>query len=128
MGIDSMLPEAGQDVISRAAGINQGQENRFQAQVAQVLCYIPADAAVHIPDFSGVPASRDIGAGRIPLDIHKDGTDDDDTHMILFFPLFFILPQKTDEKQPENSMIENCMIQYEMHNAGGGGSAWRSKG
>ena len=27
--------------------------------------------------------------------------------------LFFsILPQEPDEKQPENSMIGNCMIQY----------------
>ena len=26
--------------------------------------------------------------------------------------VFSILPQETDEKQPENNMIENCMIQY----------------
>jgi hypothetical protein len=40
--------------------------------------------------------------------------------------VFSILPQGTDEKQPENNMIENCMIQYETK--GGRVGARRSKG
>ena len=79
-GIHPVLPEPEQHVLPGAVGLHQGEEDRIQAEVSQVLGDVAADAAVHIADLPGVPAPGDIGAGRITLDIHKDGTDDHDAH------------------------------------------------
>ena len=79
------LPEAAEDVLPGAGRIHRGDKDRFQAQVAEILGNIPADAAVDIPDLSGVPASGYIVGGRISLDIHKDSPDNGNAHMLFSF-------------------------------------------
>ena len=75
-----MLPEPEQHILPGTVGLHQGEEDRIQSEVPQVLGDIAADTAVHITDLPGVPAPGDIGAGRVTLDIHKDATDDHDAH------------------------------------------------
>jgi hypothetical protein len=82
-GIHAVLTEAKQHVFPDAGGIHEGEKDRVQPHVAQVFGNIPGNAAVDIPDLSCIPASGNIGAGRISLDIHKDRADYNNVHGLL---------------------------------------------
>ena len=87
--IHSVLRQARQHIFPGTVGIHQGKEYRIEPQVAQVFRDIPADAAMDVTDLSGVAPAGDIGAGGVALDIHKDASNDYNTHVFLLFrPLY----------------------------------------
>ena len=109
-GIHAVFLEARQYVFSGAVGIHQGKEHGIKPQVAQVFRDIPADTAVDIPDFSGVPPAGNIGAGGISLDIHKDAANHNNTHVLLLFRSFIYA--KNDTTREPVGFIKSFSLFY----------------
>ena len=76
------------DVLAGAGVVHQTDEGGAQLDIGNVLRHVAADAAVDLLDPARVAPARDIGGQRIPLDVHKNRTDDYNAHKVT--------PQKAD--------------------------------
>jgi hypothetical protein len=79
-GIDPVLPEAEEDILPGTGIIREGDKLRSQAQIAEVLGDIPADAAMDVAHFAGVAAAGDIGGMGVAFDVYEDGAYDSYAH------------------------------------------------
>ena len=81
------------DVLTGAGVVHQTDEGGAQLNIGNVLRHVAADAAVYLLDPARVAPARDIGGQRIPLDVHKDRTDDYNAHKMtpkkLILPVFY---------------------------------------
>ena len=68
------------DVLAGAGVVHQTDEGGAQLNVGNVLRHVAADAAVDLLDPARVAPARDVGGQWIPLDVHKDCTDDYNAH------------------------------------------------
>ena len=81
------------DVLAGAGVVHQTDEGGAQLDIGNVLRHVAADAAVYLLDPARVAPARDIGGQRIPLDVHKNRTDDYNAHKMtpkkLILPVFY---------------------------------------
>ena len=81
------------DVLTGAGVVHQTDEGGAQLDIGNVLRHVAADAAVYLLDPARVAPARDIGGQRIPLDVHKNRTDDYNAHKMppkkLILPVFY---------------------------------------
>ena len=79
-GVHLVLCQLVDDVLSHAGVVHQTHKGGAQFHVGNILHHVAAYAAVYLLDASGVAPAGDIGGKGIALDIHKNSSDDYDTH------------------------------------------------
>ena len=75
-----MRAELADDFLARAVVVDETHVGRAELDVRDVLGDVSADAAVYLLDIPDVSALRNILVHGESLDIHKDGSDDNNTH------------------------------------------------
>ena len=79
-GVHLVLCQLVDDVLSHAGVVHQTHKGGAQLHVGNILHHVAAYAAVYLLNASGVAPAGDIGGKGIALDIHKNSSDDYDTH------------------------------------------------
>ena len=80
LGVDLVIGQLVDDVLSHAGIIYQADKRGAQFHVGNVLHNVAAHTAVHLFHTAGIASARDIGGEGIALDVHKNSSDDYDSH------------------------------------------------
>ena len=79
-GIDLVSGQLVDDILTGAGFIHKADKGGAQLHIGNILGHIAADAAVYLLDPACVAPARYVGGQRIPLNIHKNSTDHNNTH------------------------------------------------
>ena len=79
-GVHLMIFQLVDHILSHAGVVHQTDKGRTQLYIGDILHHIAAHTAMHLFNAPGVASAGNVGRQGIPLDIHKNSSDDYDAH------------------------------------------------
>ena len=97
-----MVAQLVDDILAHAGVVHQTHKGGAQLHIGDVLHDVAAHTTVYLLDPAGVAPARDVGGKGVPLDVHKNGSDDYDSHRKTFLQKYFafIIPTLYDRIHP----------------------------
>ena len=80
-------------ILPGAGFVHQAQKRGPQLTVGHVLCHIAANAAMNLLHSAHIAPGGIEGGFRISLNVHKNGTNDNNSHCKHLIILSFVIPQ-----------------------------------